>query len=1714
MAKASGSNRTRFWQRIQGKIFFVLLVLLVPTLLIQSYVFYEWYKTQRRNELQANLEIARAVAEMFRSFVQDVLRQELSIGITFTLPQPLSSDQMNGVLVEINGASPAVRNFTWATPEGRCIASSLPGAIGLDISMRPYYHQILAGEQSVVSNLFPSSVNGEPIFSISRGIRDSSGNLLGIAIAAVASEDLEKVLKIERFKGGAYSLIDRNGMLVYRNPSINPTWEQRNWLKDYSNIKEVLNGKEVSEAVYAPFEGKTRLVGVTPVPSIGWAVSAGRTEEIAMNSVISQLSYQAIMFFLIISGGFTVALLVSRFISNPVKRLRDHAVTLGRGEPDAFEIFSGPAELKDLADSFNQMAAMLRTREASLREQREWLHVTLTSIGDAVMTTDTAGQVTFLNPVAAALTGWSVGQASGQPAQNILRTINEQTKEPTEDIVAKVLRDGCTVALANHTALVARDGKEIPIEDSAAPIRDGAGNVSGVVLVFHDVTDKRRAQQALKQSEEHYRSLFDNMLNGYAYCRMLFENDQPEDFIYLSVNCAFENLTGLKNVIGKKVSEVIPGIRKSDPGLLEIYGRVARTGVPERFETYVEALEMWFSISVYRPREEHFVAVFDVITERKLAEEALRESRELLRAVTEGSPDPIFVKDRQGRFIMANSALFQFWGKPMEEVIGKNDCELFEDPAFGETIMANDRMVMQSGVSHVIEEVVLGLEGGLRTYLSTKTPFRDGNGEIVGILGVVRDITERKQAEEALQESKAKLEAALASMTDAVFISDAKGLFIDTNEAFATFLKFKNKDECFKTFAEYPDVFELSIAGQQVSPEMWPVRRALGGETAINAEYTLRRKDTDETWIGSHNLSPIRDKNGVIVGSVVTARDITEQKRIEEELRENQSKLDLALRSAEMGVWHWDVAENKRVFDDQVCRLLGIDASRFTGAAEEFFDAVHPDDREKLRTALARTVEHGAPYETEYRAVWPNGSIHHIAARGRLLCDDKGRLFRVNGLIWDVTERKRAEERLRTTVQRFNNILSNVLYGILLVGEDDRVEFANQYFCDQFGFAECPSDLIGMTAKEMIQKVLSGYADPEVNVARVHQIVTQGNRVRGEEVTMRDGQVLLRDFVPITVDGKPSGRMWHHRDITERKRMEEELRKSKNELELRVKERTAELLKASEELREKAEIIDFAHDAILARDIDGRIVFWSKGAEETYGFRKEETLGQIGHDFLKAALPLPLETVLEVVLQKGEWRGEIKHTKANGERIVVDSRWAVQFGLDGKPAGFLEVNRDVTARKIAEEEFRKADRAFRTLSEFNQAMVRQTDEMELLRQVCRIVADVGGYRLVWVGFAENDENKSVVPIASAGYDYGYLAQAKITWADNERGQGPCGISIRTGKMSVSQNAESNPAFAPWRFDAAKRGIASSISLPLIVEGHVIGALGIYASEPDAFDEGESGLLSNLAENLSYGIASIRLAEQRRRSEEELRVYASRLELINQELQEFAFVASHDLQEPLRKIQTFCDMAQKRCAPVLDSTSKDYLDRVVNSADLMRQLLRDLLEFSRVASRLEPFKKIDLVKIAMEAADIFEASVKETGCQIEVENIPAIEADESQMLRLFQNLIGNAMKFRRETPNIRVYGKLDGKRICEIFVEDNGIGFDQQFAELIFKPFQRLHGRNEYDGTGMGLAICRKIVERHGGSIRAESEPGKGSTFIIRLPVKQDRLETIIARQQS
>jgi PAS domain S-box-containing protein len=249
------------------------------------------------------------------------------------------------------------------------------------------------------------------------------------------------------------------------------------------------------------------------------------------------------------------------------------------------------------------------------------------------------------------------------------------------------------------------------------------------------------------------------------------------------------------------------------------------------------------------------------------------------------------------------------------------------------------------------------------------------------------------------------------------------------------------------------------------------------------------------------------------------------------------------------------------------------------------------------------------------------------------------------------------------------------------------------------------------------------------------------------------------------------------------------------------------------------------------------------------------------------------------------------------------------------------------------------------------------------------------------------------------------------------------------------------------------------------------------------------------------------------AEEKLKLFAVQLERSNRELEDFAYVASHDLQEPLRKIIVFGDRLREKCGGQLPPETDDYLERMQKAAHRMQTLITDLLTFSRVTTKAQPFVPVDLAVIAREVVNDLEGRLEQVQGRVEVGPLPVINAEPLQMRQLLQNLIGNALKFHRpdEAPVVKVQAErvslpgpgTDGdtaERDCHrLTVSDNGIGFDEKYLDRIFNVFQRLHGRGEYEGTGIGLAIARKIARHHGGEITAQSRPGQGATFVVTLP---------------
>jgi len=337
-----------------------------------------------------------------------------------------------------------------------------------------------------------------------------------------------------------------------------------------------------------------------------------------------------------------------------------------------------------------------------------------------------------------------------------------------------------------------------------------------------------------------------------------------------------------------------------------------------------------------------------------------------------------------------------------------------------------------------------------------------------------------------------------------------------------------------------------------------------------------------------------------------------------------------------------------------------------------------------------------------------------------------------------------------------------------------------------------------------------------------------------------------------------------------------------------------------------------------------------------------------------------------------------------------------------------------------------------------------------------------------------------------------------------------------GRIYAIADVENSRNVHPCLVEFLKQlGVKAKLVVPILLKEELWGLLIAHQCvSPRQWQSFEIELLQHLADQVSIAVAQAQLLEEETRQRQELA-------RSNAELQQFAYVASHDLQEPLRKIQAFGNRLKNKHNEELTAQGRDYLERMQNAAERMQFLINDLLTLSQVVSKEQPFAPVSLDQVAREVLSDLELYIQQTRGRVFVGELATIDSDPVQMRQLLQNLISNGLKFHRfqEPPVVKIYSNLIISQerqleksafpdFCQIIVEDNGIGFDERYLDRIFNVFQRLHNRSEYEGTGMGLAICRKIVERHGGSITAKTTPGLGATFIVTLPIKQPKGENL------
>jgi PAS domain S-box-containing protein len=510
----------------------------------------------------------------------------------------------------------------------------------------------------------------------------------------------------------------------------------------------------------------------------------------------------------------------------------------------------------------------------------------------------------------------------------------------------------------------------------------------------------KQIKEKLTESEKRYRGLFENMKEGFAYCKMLYENGKANDFVYLMVNNSFETLTGLKEVTGKHVSEVIPGIRESDPVLFEVYDRVSITGQPERFEMYVEAMNMWFSVSVYSPEKEFFVAVFDVITQRKKVEEVLTHQQYLLETILNNLPDHIYFKDLESRFIRINVSHAKSLGlADPDQAVGKKDSD-FHTPEHASQAYKDEQTVIQTGQPLTKEERLVYLNHPDKWVLATKLPFRNNEGKIIGTFGISRDITKRKQAEDAYSKLSLRQEAILAAVPEIIMEVDKNKIYKWANRPG---LEFFGKDVIGKEASFY---FE----GEQETYNM--VQQLFDGvEDKLNVESWQRRYDGEKRLLDWW-CQVFKDHEGRVIGALSFARDITERKRAEETLAKEQYLLTTLMNNLPDHIYFKDLESHFIRINVSHAKSLGLsDPDQAIGKTD--FDFHTPEHTRQAYYDEQAIIQTEQPLTKEERLVHANSPDSWVYATKLPFRDKEGKIIGTFGISRDITSHKLAEEEIK-----------------------------------------------------------------------------------------------------------------------------------------------------------------------------------------------------------------------------------------------------------------------------------------------------------------------------------------------------------------------------------------------------------------------------------------------------------------------------------------------------------------------------------------------------------------------------------------------------------------------------------------------------------------------------------------------------------------------------
>ena len=853
----------------------------------------------------------------------------------------------------------------------------------------------------------------------------------------------------------------------------------------------------------------------------------------------------------------------------------------------------------------------------------------------------------------------------------------------------------------------------------------------------------------------------------------------------------------------------------------------------------------------------------------------------------------------------------------------------------------------------------------------------------------------------------------------------------------------------------------LGISTRETFAEIWHIIGPMFGDV-MNGKpvgfpdfmLPLNRNGFVEECYFDFSYSPIRKENGEVGGVLVTVIETTDKKKAENNLKESKNQLQFAIESTELATWDYNPLTNKFSGNTRLKKWFGLPEDEEVQLALAI-DAMRPDHRERVTSAIAQALDFssGGNYDIEYPIInAKTGEERIVRAKGKAWFDENKIAYRFNGTLQDVTEQFIALKKMAESEQRFQAAIRAI----------SGVVWTNNAKGEMEGEQKEWSELTGQSYEEYqgfgwAKAVHPDDAQPTINewkkAVDTKSIFNFEHRLLKK--TREWGHFSIRSIPLLNSDGSIREWVGVHTDITEKRNADIALLEKEENLRNTILQApVAMCIFKGENL-----IVELANDRMF----------------ELWGKTAEETINKPIFEGLPEAKDQGLEEILQGVYKTG------KTFSADGVPITLPRNGGIELvyvnlvyepyrEADGKVSGILAVAIDVTAQLTASKKIEERELKFRLLA----------DSMP---------------QLVWTGDADgnlNYYNQSV-------YNFSGLTEEQVIieggWLEivhpDEREE-----NIKLWLESVITGTDFKFEHRFRRYDGEYRWQLSRAKPQLDENGNIQMWVGTSTDIQDQKVFAES------------------LETQVRERTKQLAQNNIELEKMNKELQSFAYISSHDLQEPLRKIQTFASRIAEKEIDNLSENGKDLFMRMQASAARMQSLIDDLLAYSRTHTLERDFKKVNLSTVIEIVISDLEEEIQQKNAIIEAKKMGEVNIIPFQFQQLFYNLISNSLKFSKTEHPLHItinseYSKgsqLDNEKLssginyCHISFADNGIGFEPQYNEKIFELFQRLHGKNEYDGTGIGLAIVKRIVENHNGIITANGELGKGATFDIYLPL--------------